>query len=56
MKPNYVYITASGTPDTVIMGMVAVTPSWGLVLALIYAGIFKKDTRIVITAPFVAQK
>ncbi len=56
MKADYEFIAAPGAPGTVVMGTVAVAPSWGLVPALIYAGIFKKDTRIVITAPFVAQK
>ncbi len=56
MKHNYVYITASGAPDTVIMGMVAVTPSWGLVLALIHAGLFKKGARIVVCAPCVVPE
>ncbi len=56
MKSGYVYITAPGAPDTVIMGMVAVAPSWGLVLTLILAGVFKKNAHVVVCAPCVVPK
>ncbi len=56
MKTDYEFVAAPGEPDKLLAGMFAVVPSWGLVLTLILAGVFKKNAHVVVCAPCVAPK
>ncbi len=48
MVNDYKFVSVAGRPQTRVMGHVAIVPSWSIVLSLLYAGLFHKDSYVVV--------